>query len=124
MRYATSDVGAHQLIIRLVIHWCHLVVALINTRVDIINSGEMSSDDNSLSRVALTGATVSGVISTDEMDTAAERDGYDDDIGTHCGYTSSCKPACLQRFANPKVYLVIISLCSIVQGETPVYHHL
>lgn len=37
-------------------------------------------------------------------------------VDTLCGYTSSCKPEFLQRFATPKVYLVIISLCSIVQG--------
>jgi len=37
-------------------------------------------------------------------------------VDTLCGYSSSCKPGFLQRFATPKVYLVIISLCSIVQG--------
>lgn len=38
-------------------------------------------------------------------------------IDTRCGYTTSCKPDCLQVCANPKVYLLIISLCSIIQGK-------
>lgn len=35
---------------------------------------------------------------------------------TRCGYFNSCKPDFLQRFANPKTYLIVISLCTIIQG--------
>lgn len=38
------------------------------------------------------------------------------DVDTRCGYSSSCKPAWLQMCANPKAYLFVASLCSIVQG--------
>lgn len=47
-----------------------------------------------------------------------ETDVLEPDIS--CGYTETCKPKCLQKFANPKVYLLIISLCSIIQGENQV----
>ncbi|XP_067940411.1 solute carrier organic anion transporter family member 4C1-like [Watersipora subatra] len=39
-----------------------------------------------------------------------------DVVDTRCGYTANCKPAFLQKFANVKSYLVIVSLCSIMQG--------
>lgn len=41
----------------------------------------------------------------------------DDSVDTACGYTVSCKPKALQKCANAKAYLVIISLCSIMQGS-------
>ena len=40
-----------------------------------------------------------------------------DDVDTQCGYTASCKPSCIQRCANPKVYLLVITLFSVVQGK-------
>lgn len=41
----------------------------------------------------------------------------DIDADTQCGFTSSCKPSFLQRCANVKVYLVVISCCTIIQGK-------
>ncbi|KAF6020568.1 hypothetical protein EB796_021124 [Bugula neritina] len=40
----------------------------------------------------------------------------EDSVDTSCGYTATCKPKFLQRLANPTVYLVVISICSIMQG--------
>lgn len=37
-------------------------------------------------------------------------------VDTRCGYTASCKPKWLQVCANPKAYLVVASLCAIMQG--------
>lgn len=42
----------------------------------------------------------------------------EDFVDTRCGYTQSCKPSCLQVCSNPKVYLLVISLCSIIQGRS------
>ena len=39
------------------------------------------------------------------------------DSDTQCGYTAACKPAGLQKCANAKVYLFVVSLCTIVQGR-------
>lgn len=42
-------------------------------------------------------------------------------VDTLCGYTAACKPKCLQVCANPKAYLFVISLCSIIQGEILIF---
>ena len=36
---------------------------------------------------------------------------------TRCGYTATCKPKCLQRCANPKVFLLLITLYTMVHGK-------
>ena len=56
--------------------------------------------------------TVNGV--GDES--CGEKD-FNDEVDTQCGYTASCKPSFLQRCANPKVYLVVITLYGIMQGR-------
>ena len=42
---------------------------------------------------------------------------FNDEVDTQCGYTASCKPSFLQRCANPKVYLVVITLYGVMQGR-------
>ena len=41
----------------------------------------------------------------------------DEPTDTRCGYTASCKPECLQRCANPKVFLLLITLYTMVHGK-------
>ena len=36
---------------------------------------------------------------------------------TRCGYTALCEPECLQRCANPKVFLLLITLYTMVHGK-------
>ena len=48
----------------------------------------------------------------------SDRDSQASIVDTRCGYTASCKPHCLQICADPKAYLFVISLCSIVQGKS------
>lgn len=38
-------------------------------------------------------------------------------LDTRCGYTASCKPKGLQKFASPKAFLVLITTYAMVQGE-------
>lgn len=38
-------------------------------------------------------------------------------VDTRCGYGQACKPDCLQKFASPKSYLIILSLCMLIQGK-------
>lgn len=35
---------------------------------------------------------------------------------TKCGYNAACKPSCLQKFATPKVFLLLITSFAVVQG--------
>lgn len=37
-------------------------------------------------------------------------------VDTKCGYTASCQPRCLQKCADPKAYLLLITLFAMVQG--------
>lgn len=40
-----------------------------------------------------------------------------EEIDTRCGYGASCKPNWLQKCANPKMFLVIVTLYAMVQGK-------
>lgn len=44
------------------------------------------------------------------------------EVDTLCGYTSTCKPLCLQKCAKPSVFLTLITITGIVQG-TLVYQY-
>ena len=46
-----------------------------------------------------------------------DKEEFNDEVDTQCGYTASCKPSFLQRCANPKVYLVVITLYGVMQGR-------
>ena len=35
---------------------------------------------------------------------------------TKCGYNSACEPACLQKCANPKVFLLLITIFTVIQS--------
>ena len=48
---------------------------------------------------------------------SCDKEEFNDEVDTQCGYTASCKPSFLQRCANPKVYLVVITLYGVMQGR-------
>ena len=52
--------------------------------------------------------------STDGLESAVE---LDKQTNTKCGYTASCKPACLQKCAAPKVYMCLAFTFMVVQGK-------
>ena len=54
--------------------------------------------------------------SKDDLVTSDD-DGDADHIDTRCGYTKSCKPAFLQKCAHPKMFLLVITLFTIVHGK-------
>ena len=50
-------------------------------------------------------------------DTLAAAEKTVEQTDTRCGYTASCKPKCLQRCAHPKVFLLLITLYTMVHGK-------
>ena len=50
-------------------------------------------------------------------DTLAVAEETEEQTDTTCGYTATCKPKCLQRCANPKVFLLLITLYTMVHGK-------
>ena len=38
-----------------------------------------------------------------------------EEVDAQCGYTESCRPAWLQRFANAKAFLIVVTACAFVQ---------
>ena len=57
---------------------------------------------------------VTNVNRDDELAVAEKTDEQTD---TRCGYTATCKPKCLQRCANPKVFLLLITVYTMVHGK-------
>lgn len=45
-------------------------------------------------------------------------------VDTRCGYGKLCKPTFLQKCANPKCYLLIMSLCMFIQGRYSSISHI
>ena len=41
-----------------------------------------------------------------------------EEVDAQCGYTESCRPAWLQRFANAKAFLIVVTAYAFVQGTS------
>ena len=46
-----------------------------------------------------------------------------EEVDAQCGYTESCRPIWLQRFANAKAFLIVVTACAFVQGTSETMYY-
>ena len=47
-----------------------------------------------------------------------------EEVDAQCGYTESCRPAWLQRFANAKAFLIVVTTYAFVQGTSKMWYYI
>lgn len=89
---------------------------MVSARVeDAIPSSNHANGSTATSDVSGSSATLQ--LNGKDLASSPRSDGDEEEaVDTRCGYTASCKPKWLQVCANPKAYLVVASLCAIMQG--------